>query len=155
MSQEESNNQQENLNSEENNNNNNSENNNNENENNNNEEEEEYKNYDILPFDYSKLENFANKNVEIIEGKLSNITHLQEKEFNINTYINEPKLKIKNEKDEEEIKLIPLQNYIRWKYDKEKKKPISNTKLIEWSDGSYQLVVGDKFFDIKCTDYIN
>ena len=66
----------------------------------------------------------------------------------------EEKLKIKNEKGEIEYKQIPLENYIRWKYN-QNKKIISNTKLIECSDGTHQLVIGNKFFDVTFSNMDN
>src|SRR5689334_15534620 len=79
-----------------------------------------------------------------------------------------------NEKGQEEYKNIPLQSYIRWKYTdntntveikekelnkllgiKSKRQIISNAKLVEWSDGTIQLVIGDQYYDVKLSDLKN
>jgi len=39
--------------------------------------------------------------------------------------------------------------------DKINKKIETNSKIIEWSDGSYQLVIGDTYFDILISDAAN
>ena len=109
---------------------------------------------ETISIPYDKLTNLEKDNFEIIEGKLSTITHYQPIIFNPETYKMEEKLKIKNEKGEIEYKQIPLENYIRWKYN-QNKKIISNTKLIECSDGTHQLVIGNKFFDVTFTNMNN
>ena len=109
---------------------------------------------ETISIPYDKLINLEKDNFEIIEGKLSTITHYQPIIFNPETYKMEEKLKIKNEKGEIEYKQIPLENYIRWKYN-QNKKIISNTKLIECSDGTHQLVIGNKFFDVTFTNMNN
>ena len=100
-------------------------------EDNNEEKEEENKeksNFETLKVDYNKLISLPD-NIEIFEGKFSLLTHFQEKCFDPNTYVKENKIKIKNEKDEIEYKYIPLENYIRWKYNNNKK-IISNAKMV-------------------------
>ena len=109
---------------------------------------------ETISIPYDKLINLEKDNFEIIEGKLSTITHYQPIIFNPETYKMEEKLKIKNEKGEIEYKQIPLENYIRWKYN-QNKKIISNTKLIECSDGTHQLVIGNKFFDVTFSNMDN
>ena len=109
---------------------------------------------ETISIPYDKLINLEKDNFEIIEGKLSTITHYQPIIFNPETYKMEEKLKIKNEKGEIEYKQIPLENYIRWKYN-QNKNIISNAKLIECSDGTHQLVIGNKFFDVTFTNMNN
>ena len=109
---------------------------------------------ETISIPYDKLTNLEKDNFEIIEGKLSTITHYQPIIFNPETYKMEEKLKIKNEKGEIEYKQIPLENYIRWKYN-QNKNIISNAKLIECSDGTHQLVIGNKFFDVTFTNMNN
>ena len=118
------------------------------------EEENKIENEEIIPITYDKLTNLNSEDYEIIEGKLSTITHFQPLIYNPETYKLEEKLKIKNEKGETEYKQIPLENYIRWKYN-QNNNLISNAKLIEWSDGTFQLVIGDKFFDVSFTKMNN
>ena len=109
---------------------------------------------ETISIPYDKLINLEKDNFEIIEGKLSTITHFQPIIYNPETYKTEEKLKIKNEKGEIEYKQIPLENYIRWKYN-QNKNIISNAKLIECSDGTHQLVIGNKFFDVTFTNMNN
>ena len=109
---------------------------------------------ETISIPYDKLINLEKDNFEIIEGKLSTITHYQPIIFNPETYKMEEKLKIKNEKGEIEYKQIQLENYIRWKYN-QNKNIISNAKLIECSDGTHQLVIGNKFFDVTFTNMNN
>ncbi len=118
------------------------------------EEENKIENEEIIPISYDKLTNLNSEDYEVIEGKLSTITHFQPLIYNPETYKLEEKLKIKNEKGETEYKQIPLENYIRWKYN-QNKNIISNAKLIECSDGTHQLVIGNKFFDVTFTNMNN
>jgi len=117
---------------------------------NNEEDNNEESNFDTLKVDYNKLIDLP-KDIEIFEGKFSLLTHFQEKCFDPNTYVKENKIKIKNEKDEIEYKYIPLENYIRWKYNKNKK-IISNAKLVEWNDGTFSVIIGEKYFDVDFSD---
>lgn len=39
---------------------------------------------------------------------------------------------------------------IRWKYDNNK--PVSNAKLIEWSDGTYNIQIGNELYDLALGD---
>ena len=126
--------------------NNNDEDNNIEEDNNNEEDNNDESNFETLKVDYNKLISLPD-NIEIFEGKFSLLTHFQEKCFDPNTYVKENKIKIKNEKDEIEYKYIPLENYIRWKYNKNKQ-IISNAKMVEWNDGSFSVIIGEKYFDV-------
>lgn len=38
---------------------------------------------------------------------------------------------------------------MRWRLDPRTKQPESNTRLLQWSDGTYQLLVGDSLFNAK------
>jgi hypothetical protein len=122
-----------------------------------------------LPFD--TLYDF--KGYEIYETKFNNMSMLGLNKYDSKTYTHDEKIAIKNDKGDEEIKNIPPQSYIRWKYSngsdehsKEKEldsqlglsndyKILSNSKIVEWSDGSYQLVIGDEYFDIKFSEIDN
>jgi hypothetical protein len=114
---------------------------------------------------------------EIYETKMGNLARIQPKSFKKDTYKPEEAIKIKDQKGEEFEKKIPLMNYFRWKYSendeeeeideensylkklnivkKSKKKVESNVKIVEWSDGTWQLVVGDEFVDITQSDIKN
>ena len=103
--------------------------------------------------DYDKLNSQPPSSVEIFEGKLSIFSSFQFKGFDSDTFKPEGKIKIRNEKDEEEFKTIPVLNYIRWKNENLMQK--SNSKIVEWSDGSYSLFIGEKHFDILLTNMDN
>ena len=106
--------------------------------------------------------------------KLLNIVKIQNKPFDESTYHPEKPIKYMNEHGKEVIKSFNLLNVIRWRYaNKEAKEPYTetetvkklrdsigytarypdkkietNTKIVEWSDGTSSLVVGDEYFDM-------
>lgn len=114
---------------------------------------------------------------EIYETKMGNLARIQPKSFNKETYKIEEAIKIKDQKGEEFEKKIPLVNYLRWRYNeneveeereednsflkklniekKTKEKVESNVKIVEWSDGTWQLVVGDELIDITQSEINN
>jgi ribosomal protein S19 len=118
-------------------------------------------------------------NYEIFETKMANLARVQPKVFNIENYNIEEAVKIKDQKGEEFEKKIPLLNYIRWRYSEEneieddeensentllkrfnlekksKKNLESNAKIVEWSDGTWQLIIGDEHIDITLSDINN
>jgi hypothetical protein len=126
---------------------------------------------------------FNFSNYDVLEAKFNIMTTLQSKAFDYSKYTPEDKIKIKNEKGEDEIKEIPLSNYIRWRYkdtneipqqhtissknenelDKafgiknlaNNRKIESNARIVEWSDGSYQLIIGEEHFDIMFSNMDN
>ena len=129
---------------------------------------------------YNLMNNF--KNYEVFETKLSLLTRVQNKAYDKDTYKPEEKIIVKNEKDQEELKEIPLQNYIRWRNIPNNKNEIesekinkeidqykkfgyrridksnsiqSNCKLVEWSDGTYHLIVGEDFYDVNISNINN
>jgi hypothetical protein len=131
-------------------------------------------NYEEEGIIFDNLYNY--EDFEVYETKLNNLISFQTKKFNKETYTPEPKKMLMNEKGQEEHKNIPLQNYIRWKYTdnpetsnneskelelnkllglKTKRQVISNAKLVEWSDGTSQLVIGDQYYDVKLSDLKN
>jgi len=140
--------------------------------------EEKYEDINII---YDNLFDF--KNYEIFETKFSSLTRPQQKAFDSKTYEKEKPLLIKNERGQDTEKIILHKNFMRWKYsqediddttdnietndndpfnltklgikDKINKKIETNSKIIEWSDGSYQLVIGDTYFDILISDAAN
>jgi hypothetical protein len=114
---------------------------------------------------------------DIFEAKLGNLAKIQPKEFN-KDYRPEEVVKIKDQKGEEIEKKIPLTNYLRWRYvlaedeveeveeesfyqkklelkKKNNKKIESNAKIVEWSDGTWQLIIGDEMIDITQSDIKN
>lgn len=126
---------------------------------------------------YNKLYDFSD--YDVFEGKLGNLVSIQPKEFN-DFYEPEKSNKLIDEKGKEVEKSFPFDNFIRWKYadsskvgnkDKDEvvtklnnlfnisssqsKTIISNTKIIEWSDGSFQLLIGSNYFDIIVNESAN
>jgi len=96
---------------------------------------------------------------EIIHCEMNSIIWAVPKTFDKNDYnMNEEKTLThkrnrNNEKDD-----VMLENLIRWRIKKDKNKNIiyndngepaieSNTRLVKWSDGSYQLLVGKNAFN--------
>ena len=115
-----------------------------------------------LNIDYDKIEAlYLNKKeyrfpreIEIFEGKLGLISYLAEPIYNPKTYTPEPKPQIINEKGEVEKKAIPLERFIRFKLD-DNKKLKSNSKLVEWSDGTMSLFIGKKYYNITTQKLMN
>ena len=115
-----------------------------------------------LNIDYDKIEAlYLNKKeyrfpreIEIFEGKLGLISYLAEPIYNPKTYTPEPKPQIINEKGEVEKKAIPLERFIRFKLD-DNKKLKSNAKLVEWSDGTMSLFIGKKYYNITTQKLMN
>ena len=115
-----------------------------------------------LNIDYDKIEAlYLNKkeykfprDIEIFEGKLGLISYLDESIYNSKNYQIQPKPSIINENGRKEEKPIPLERFIRFKLD-ENKKLKSNTKLVEWSDGSMSLFIGKKYFNISTQKLMN
>lgn len=99
---------------------------------------------ETIQIEYDKLQSIIPE--DIYEGKLNVMCSFQPKAYNPEKYKPEEKIKIKNEKDEEELKQIPIKNYIRWRVNG--KDIQSNAKIVEWSDGSRQLLIGDEYFDL-------
>lgn len=126
--------------------------------------------YDNL-YDFNKF--------DIVQTKFSSLTKLQYKIFDCKTYEKEAPVRIKNDLGQDTEKIINHKNYIRWRYSKEdlknetkfeydkdlndllgikdkSNKPIeSNTRIIEWSDGTFQMTVGDTYFDIMISETPN
>ena len=94
------------------------------------------------------------RDIELFEGKLGLISYLQEKVYNSKNYQPEPKPHIINENGEKEVKSIPLERFIRFKLD-ENRKLKSNAKLVEWSDGTMSLFIGKKYFNITTQKLMN
>lgn len=113
---------------------------------------------------------------EILEAKLGNLTRIQTKEFRNESYQPEENIKMKDQKGDVVEKIIPFTNYLRWRYSKKEteteeddnnfvkklelkkmtnKKVETNAKIIEWDDGTFQLVVGDEFIDINPSEVKN
>ena len=115
-----------------------------------------------LNIDYDKIEAlYLNKkeykfprDIEIFEGKLGLISYLDEPIYNSKNYQIQPKPSIINESGKKEEKPIPLERFIRFKLD-ENRKLKSNAKLVEWSDGSMSLFIGKKYFNISTQKLMN
>ena len=112
-------------------------------------------NYDKIEALYlNKKEYKFPRDIEIFEGKLGLISYLDEPIYNSKNYQIQPKPSIINENGRKEEKPIPLERFIRFKLD-ENKKLKSNTKLVEWSDGSMSLFIGKKYFNISTQKLMN
>lgn len=111
---------------------------------------------------------------ENFEIKLLNIVKVQNKPFDPKTYNPEKPIKYTNEHGKEVTKNFNLLNMIRWRYTDKKNEDCysesdqlknlrefigyqarhdsqhieSNTRVVEWSDGTFSLVVGDEYFDM-------
>ena len=111
---------------------------------------------------------------DCFEIKLSSIARVQNKPFNIENYQPEKPYKYTNEHGKEVNQKFNLLNVVRWRYsDKGTVQPYeeseqvknlrefigyqsrypdrkieSNTRVVEWSDGTHSLVVGDEYFDM-------
>jgi hypothetical protein len=127
--------------------------------------------YNEIQLPYDTLFNF--EGYDIYETKFNNMSMLQMKQYDNKTYIQDEKIVVKNDKGDEEVKNIPPASYIRWRYSNENDVPskekeldsklgltndhkiLSNSKIVEWSDGSYQLIIGDQYYDIKYSDMDN
>lgn len=121
-------------------------------------EEKEPEEDEIIQIDHDRLKIDLDEDTEIYEAKLNVITTLQQKIFNPETYQPEESIKTTNEQGNTQYKAIPLENYIRWKYVEDEnndKTMVSNAKLIELSDGSHQLVIGNKFIDVNFSNMEN
>jgi hypothetical protein len=119
---------------------------------------------DEIEINYEELYNFDN--YEVMEAKFNIMTAVQTKIFDKEKYIPEEKFTVKNEKGEDETKEIPLGQFIRWRYEDDPSDEIceldeilgikklndrkmkSNSKIVEWSDGTHQLIIGDEYYDI-------
>ena len=111
---------------------------------------------EIIKIDEDKFQLHLSADTLIFEGKLNVITTLQNKIYEPSKYKPEEVLKTRNEQGKIEFKEIPLENYIRWKYcDNEKNETETNAKIIEWSDGTYQLVIGDQYIDLMFSNMEN
>ena len=115
-----------------------------------------------INIDYDKIEAlYLNKkeykfprDIEIFEGKLGLISYLAEPVYNPKIYNPEPKPKIINEIGQKESKSIPLESFIRFKLD-DNRKLKSNAKLVEWSNGTMSLFIGKKYYNITKQKLMN
>ncbi|ODV84922.1 hypothetical protein CANARDRAFT_28660, partial [[Candida] arabinofermentans NRRL YB-2248] len=76
-------------------------------------------------------------------------------ESQLSDFISESKKKVSGAKelqDSIEFKKLELQNTIRWRYAQTETNELykqSNSRIVEWEDGSLSLQIGNEFFDIK------
>ena len=94
------------------------------------------------------------KDISLHMTKLPNLVAIQPAAFDENSYL---------EKEEEEQYKGYVHNMIRWRYKRDAQgQPVrdekgnlvreSNTRLIQWSDGSYTLHIGKEALDIQTVD---
>ncbi|CAI2380443.1 unnamed protein product [Moneuplotes crassus] len=111
---------------------------------------------------------------DCFEMKMPNIVKIQSKPFDPATYEPEKSIKYKNQHGQEKEKNFNLLNVIRWRYTDQTSEPFvetpsvvemresmgyksrypskqieTNTKVVEWSDGTFSLIVGDETFDLN------
>lgn len=72
-------------------------------------------------------------------AKMPRFLHIQQVPYSNTTYDTEAE-----RKEFENATTI-----MRWRLDPSTKQPESNTRLLQWSDGTYQLLVGDSLFNAK------
>jgi hypothetical protein len=137
---------------------------------------------DEIKIPYDKLYDF--KKFDVMEAKFNIMAMMQMKAYENSKYKPEEKIVIQNEKGVDESKEIPLTNYIRWRYENNSndditdnvsnvneldealgiknipannlnKKIESNAKIVEWSDSTFQLLIGDEYFDIMFSNMDN
>lgn len=95
-----------------------------------------------------------NKDISMYMTKLPNLVAVQPAAFEEDLYI--------PEEEEAQYKGY-VHNMIRWRYQRDKDGEIirkddgglareSNTRLVQWSDGSYTLHIGNEAFDIQTVD---
>lgn len=98
--------------------------------------------------------NQPGKDVSLHMTKLPNLVAIQPAAFEEDLYL---------EKEEEEQYKGYVQNMIRWRYKRNSDGELergedgslvreSNSRLVQWSDGSFTLHVGNETFDIQTTD---
>ena len=124
---------------------------------------------------YNKLYNFSD--YDVYEGKFGNQARIQFTNFDYDTYKPEEPIILTDEKGNLIEKLFSYNSFIRWSYEEnnlnikengenidntekdildlfnikelENKNIISNSRIVEWSDGSYQLLIGSDYYDIN------
>ena len=110
---------------------------------------------------------------DCFEMKMPNIVKIQPKPFDPDNYQPENSIKYMSDHGKEKYKSFNLLNVIRWRYTDKTEEPFietdsvkdlresvgykarypdleieSNTKIVEWSDGTHSLIVGDEYFDM-------
>lgn len=118
---------------------------------------------DELVCNYDLLNNFLNE--EVMEAKFNVMTGVQPKAYDKDSYKPEETTIIKNDKNQDEVKEVPFINYIRWRNINSEEKGAkskstlkvkeSNARIVEWSDGSMQLIIGEENFDIILSNMDN
>lgn len=138
----------------------------------------DYKQVKEIGIPYNKLYNFSD--YDIYEGKFGNIARIQFSCFDSKTYEPEAPIVFIDEKGHRVEKIFPYDKFIRWRYSNEEGKVTqekdeteenllrilnienqdrrhieSNARIVEWSDGSFQLIIGNEYFDININKSAN
>jgi len=115
-----------------------------------------------------------NSETRLSELKLANLLRTQTKEFSRETYTEELPITVVDQKGNVTERKWHPENVIRWRYSKtedeepddydkeleqnldikcrKRRKIETNTKVVEWSDGSVQMIVGDEVFDLTTNE---
>ncbi|TNV78270.1 hypothetical protein FGO68_gene14112 [Halteria grandinella] len=106
---------------------------------------------------------------EFIDLKLPSTIRIQPTAFDKATYQIEDPLHVKNDNGQTQIKASAVDDFIRYRFttestsvDGESVHPVvglaqtkghekieTNTKIVQWSDGTYSLAIGDEYFDLN------
>ena len=105
---------------------------------------------------------------DLIELKLPSSLRIQPVAYDGSTYKIEDPILFKNDKGLMQERACAIENIIRWRYGQEgfevtdevidgkmeiksgeKQRVESNAKIVQWSDGTYSLAIGDEFFEIS------
>jgi RNA polymerase-associated protein LEO1 len=81
---------------------------------------------------------------ELFMTKLPNLVGLQTQAFDNDTF--------SPEQEEEEFGPQSAYNLMRWRYNAAGDKRESNTRLVQWDNGSWTLHVGKEAFEVDCID---
>ena len=102
-----------------------------------------------------------------LPANLNNCIRIQSKCFEKERYLVEETVHYKDEKGIRQEKACPVTNFIRWRYEKGKEsidsqklsefgvtqdaktKMVSNARLVEWSDGTKTLVIGNQQYEVQ------
>lgn len=95
---------------------------------------------------------FQHEDGKLYDAKIPNFLEVDPTRFEGKPYleklINDAK---KLDQDEIELNRLKAENTIRWRYAKDSNGELineSNAQVIEWSDGSFSLKLGDEYFDV-------
>lgn len=99
---------------------------------------------------------FAHTDGKLYDAKVPNFLEVDPTRFEGKPYLETLVEQAKTlTKDEVELNRLRAENTIRWRYAKDSNGELineSNAQVIEWSDGSLSLKLGDEYFDVIQSD---